>query len=483
MGETKDLAKWLAGLRFSDLPDTVVDFTKRFILDDVGCMIGGALQLGNKALMRDVLASGEKPQSTIAVYGHKTSAPSAALVNGAFICGWDYDCMATGGAHLGSQSAALIAMSEMKLVNGREMITAECAGIEAQCRIGSAGAFTGAYRYPWHSNTTLGPFAAAVTTGKILEFDADTMENAIAIVLHSMGGNYQHFYTYGSSMKRIRCGIGAWSGIRAALLAKEGIVGPSQALEGSMGFLEVMAGRKDDGTPCFDSKRITEELGGKWYLYSYNSKGGACLCVSPLGSALETTLALRKEYHLKTDEIESVVIEFPNEFSLRQCNWILGTQLGDTPEQRLGSSGWSARWMIAEALVMGKPSIRVQLNNSRPYGRYVEIEELSSRISCRVNEEYYKELDKKGIYYPRQAGRVITKLKSGRVLDGAPLPYKGLNDAKAENMHTLESLTVKLEEQATTAGISKMKQDRIVKFISNLEDEETVLPLTSQFVR
>jgi len=107
MSVTHDLAKWLAELCYDDLPEPVVDFTKRFLLDDVGCMLGGALQLGNKALLRAVLSRGERGASTVAVYGDKTSPPNAALVNGAFICGWDYDSGATGGGHMGSQTAAV----------------------------------------------------------------------------------------------------------------------------------------------------------------------------------------------------------------------------------------------------------------------------------------------------------------------------------------------------------------------------------------
>jgi len=261
MEETKKLAEWLAGLRYEDLPKDVVDFTKRFILDDVGCILGGALQLGNKALLRDVLASGEKGECTVPVYGCKTSAPSAALLNGAFLCGWDYDSSALGGSHLGSQTAAVLAMAERELADGKEAITAECAGIEVQCRVGINHGYGTEFPYPWHSNTLLGPFAAAAATGKILGFDAEQMENALAIATHNLGGNYQHYYGWGSSMKRIRCGIGAWSGVRAALLAGEGIEGPKEALEGPGGFLEAMNGRAEDGTPFYDSGLIVEGLG------------------------------------------------------------------------------------------------------------------------------------------------------------------------------------------------------------------------------
>mgnify|MGYP001302764119 FL=1 len=248
MHETKKLVEWLVNLKFDDLPDDVVLLTKKFILDDVGCMIGGSLQLANKALLRDAMSIEQIPECTVICYGNKTSAPLAAMINGAFIAGWDYDSMAAdGGGHMGSQTAALFAIGEKTNADGKDLILAECAGIEAQCRIGRSALVRhkgvgGGGAYAWHSNTTLGPFAAAVTTGKLMRFSAEKLENAIAITTSNLGGNYQHYFTWGSSVKRARCGIGSWSGVRASLLADCGITGPSASIEGDKGWADAIVG-------------------------------------------------------------------------------------------------------------------------------------------------------------------------------------------------------------------------------------------------
>jgi 2-methylcitrate dehydratase PrpD len=483
MHETRDLAAWLVGLRYGDLPENVVDFTKRFILDDVGCMMGGSLQLGNKCVVKDVLSLGAKPESTIAVYGHKSTAPNVALADGAFIAGWDYDSTAIGGGHMGSGTAALLPMAERELVDGKALIAAECAGIEAKCRIGNADGLGPRDAHPWHSNTSLGPFAAAVVTGKLLGFDATTMEHAIAIAASTLGGNYQHYWQWGSSMKRVRCGLGAWAGVRAALLAQEGLTGPSEILEGDKGFLEAMSGRMDDGAPYFDARVISDDLGSAWYTLTYSTKSGACLSVSSSGSPLETALALKARHRFQSPDIESVTVEVNHLHGYTEMTQNLGTALGTTPTQRLGSSGWSLSWMLAETLVVGRPTIRVQLNNVRPYGRYREIEALSQKIACRVNEEYYR-THFKDRPYPSQAGRVIIRLKDGRILDGEPVPYLGqrLSDGSV-NLHTPAQLEEKAREQATAAGISPTKQDRLIAAITHLEDQPNVLPLIANLVR
>jgi 2-methylcitrate dehydratase PrpD len=455
MSATQDLAKWLAELRYDDLPATVVDFTKRFLLDDVGCMFGGALQLGNKVLHRVVLRQREQEACTIAVHGTRTSPTNAALVNGAFICGWDYDSGATGGGHMGSQTAALLAMAEMEPATGEEIVAAECAGIEAQCRIGIATDGVGeAHTHPWHSNTTLGPFAAAVATGKILGFDAETMEHAIALAAQTLGGNYQHYYGWGSSMKRIRCGIGAWSGIRAGLLAHEGVIGPPGALDGDNGYLRAMHGREHALPSFIDSHRITEDMGKKWYALSYRTKGGACLCCSACGSALETALALKRRHRFDPRDIESVSVTVPDMDTYTEVAQHLGTELGTTPVQRLATSGWSIRWMLAETLLLGRPTIRVQLNNVRPYGYYKDIEELSQRIDWQIDEAYYRVLAKTQVY-PSQSGRVMIRMKNGSIHEGDPLPYIGcgMSDGSV-NTASFPQLVEKMREQATLVGIT-----------------------------
>jgi 2-methylcitrate dehydratase PrpD len=483
MNETRDLIRWVTDLSYRDLPANVVDYTKRFLLDDVGCMLGGALQLGNKSIVKDVQSLHATPESTIAVYGVETTAPNAALANGAFIAGWDYDLMALGGGHMGSVTAALLAVAERERADGRAMLLAECAGIEVKCRIGNADGAPGNYAHPWHSNTALGPFSAAVATGKLLGLDAEQMEHAVAIAASTLGGNYQHFFGWGSSMKRVRCGIGAWGGVRAALLAQDGLTGPPEVLEGPAGFFEAMSGRGDDGTPFFDADILTEGLGAAWYALTYNTKAGSCLCVSSVGSTLEAALALQARYGFASSDIDGIEVENNDLSTYSQHAQNLGTELGTTPLQRLGTSGWSLRWLLAETLVVGRPTIRTQLNNIRPYGRYREIEALSEKITCRINEDYYRE-HFRGRPYPLEAGRVLIRLKDGRVLDGEPIPYPGqqLSDGTV-NPITDAQLEAKTREQATVAGIPPGQQDRLVASIRFLEDLDDAQQLVSCLIR
>ena len=271
--------------------------------------------------------------------------------------------------------------------------------------------------------------------------------------------------------------------MQAALLAKEGLTGPREILEGERGLLEVLFGRAEKGTYYYDPSALNNDLGKVWYTLTYMTKSGACLCVSSGGSALETALALKMKHDFTPENIESVTVEVNELHTYTELAQNQATNLGRTPMQRLGTSGWSLRWMLAETLLLGRPTIRIQLANIRPYGRYREIEELSQKIEIKVNEEYYKE-HFKGRTYPSQSGRVIIKLKDGRILDGEPLPYLGqrMSDGTV-NLHTPSQLEEKVKEQAVVAGISKEKQDRVIEFVRTLEDQKDILKLIPSIIR
>ena len=52
MNETRDLSRWITGLKLGDVPSHVIDYAKVLLLDTLGCMLGGSLQESNRAALR-----------------------------------------------------------------------------------------------------------------------------------------------------------------------------------------------------------------------------------------------------------------------------------------------------------------------------------------------------------------------------------------------------------------------------------------------
>jgi len=106
----------------------------------------------------------------------------AALVNGALAHGLDYDD--THAASITHASAvvlpAVLALGEAARTDGRAVITAAVAGLEAITRLGMAapGAF---HARGWHATAVCGAFAAALAAGRLDRLGEDRLAAALGV--------------------------------------------------------------------------------------------------------------------------------------------------------------------------------------------------------------------------------------------------------------------------------------------------------------
>src|SRR5262249_9569979 len=102
-----------------------------------------------------------------------------------------------------------------------------------------------------------GTLAGAGAAAKLLGLDVKGIANAVGIAVSFAAGSVQANRA-GGTIKRFQSGWAAKSAIQAALLAKHGVDGPAQALEGRYGFYHCFI----DGQ--FDRRMLTDGLGSVW---------------------------------------------------------------------------------------------------------------------------------------------------------------------------------------------------------------------------
>src|SRR5665213_2191104 len=88
---TRELAEWVAGLSFEDLPQDAVEEAGRVLADYLGeCLFVGATKPWGRTIA-DFAASqgGGQPEATIIASGRKTLSASAALANGTMALGFE----------------------------------------------------------------------------------------------------------------------------------------------------------------------------------------------------------------------------------------------------------------------------------------------------------------------------------------------------------------------------------------------------------
>ena len=166
---SKKLAEFTSQLRYEDLPQDVIDTTKKCILDVIGVAIAGSRKPASEIWLETLKSFGGPKEATIWMSGFpKLPYLNAACANGAFGHVLDMDDLHNSSiTHLGVITIPVaIAMGERMGKSGQDIISAVVAGYDVGARIGET-INPSAYWF-WHTTGVAGNFSAAATAGKLL---------------------------------------------------------------------------------------------------------------------------------------------------------------------------------------------------------------------------------------------------------------------------------------------------------------------------
>jgi 2-methylcitrate dehydratase PrpD len=292
------------GIRFEDLPPEVVSITKDQVLDYFGVALGGSSEAAVGEMRDLVLEWGGAPQSRILRWGDKLPAPNAAQVNATMAHSLDFDDVHEDAImHPGVVAIpTALALSEyVGGVNGKEFITAVALGTDFICRCGLATRpGESIHPYGWHLTTLYGYMTAAGVAARLLGLDEEKMTYAFGIAYHQSSGNGQPVKD-GAHTKRLGPGMAVRGGIASALMAKRGITGARNCLEGRAGLYQVYH------MGAFSRERLIDELGKRFEGINVSIKPyPCCRGVHPFADA---GLALAAKHDLKPDDVKSILIE------------------------------------------------------------------------------------------------------------------------------------------------------------------------------
>ena len=334
---SRQLARWVTGLTYAQLPPAVVDRAKGVTLQSLSSiLIGAGTQPGRDAvkLMADEEA-GVRRGATILVTGEKVTKGGAAFANSemAFAGGkWDTFRMLT---HPGTAiiPAALVA-AETEGASGRDFITGVAAGYEVMERMAADWIPTVMAR-GFHAGPVFSIFGAAIAAAKIMRFTDDQVHATISLCTNLAGSNLES--------RALREGAAVRNALLAVALAKQGKVGGGEAvLEGPAGFYHAYAGNNAGrltysfvGAIETRLDTLTARLGEEWMLletlYRIYSIAGYNI------AHVDVTARLCEENNIKygdVDRIEAVV----NWMETQYPSPAFPTQREDIGEPRRGGT-------------------------------------------------------------------------------------------------------------------------------------------------
>lgn len=298
------LTAFITETSYHQLPQEMVELTKRAIIDTFGVALAGWNEPAVEKAKR-VYVSQEKGQDGVSsLWGQpvKVDCDKAAIINGTASHVLDYDDASVGVViHPSAPIMSAVAPLAEKLnSSGKEVITAYAIGTEVMIRIGQVMGIRH-YNLGWHATDTLGTIGATAACSYLLHLNAEQCSHAIAIAASMTGGLQKNF---GSMTKPLHVGLAASHGIQATMLAEQGFTG-NRSIFGKRGFFMAFSGGSDE-------EEIKKAMNSIRFGDPYEMLAGLSVkkfpCCFGTHRFIQGVLELKEERQLSLDAIEEIVL-------------------------------------------------------------------------------------------------------------------------------------------------------------------------------
>ncbi len=309
---TAELARWAEGLEFEQLSPAAVREAKRFLLDSLGCALGGYGQHDVQIALEVLNEIGGSGPATVIGSGAKMDAVSATLANALMVRCMDYNDIywRQDPSHPSDIVPAALACCERARSGGRELIVGIVLGHEIECRLCEA-AVPGIRERGWH-HATLTAFASPVVAGRMLRLGWEQIQHAVGIAASArctLGAVTAGKLTM---MKNTVDPLAVQSGVLAALLAEKGYTGPEHVIDGKEGLVKCFGPEwklnvlTDGLADLANRDAASHDSGSSWRITQCGMKffPTEALTHAPISAVLD----LVSEHDLKPQEIAEVHI-------------------------------------------------------------------------------------------------------------------------------------------------------------------------------
>jgi 2-methylcitrate dehydratase PrpD len=355
-------ADWAVGLRRQKLSPEVIHHARRAVIDWHAALYPG-MAVPPVTLMQKAFA------------GESESPRLKALIEGTAAHTVEVDDIYRDGIyHPGAPTiAAARALSE----DLRPIVV----GYEISTRIGAA--MGRAHYKHWHNTGTIGCFGAAAAAAEALNLSKGQFAHALATVTTFAAGLQQAF-RMDSMSKPLHAGRAAEAGVSAALMAREGVTG---SLDVMQGFAAAMGDRPD-------WEKGFATLGKEFHITRMTFKNHAC-CGHTF-AAIDGALEVQKRMQVRPEEIEAVEV----------ATYKAGLEVAHYENPRTPAEGrFSLKYVVATALSHGSVRLAAfeqdRLNDATT-------KRLMGRISLKVDPEL------EAAFPAQRAARVVIRARGKR---------------------------------------------------------------------
>jgi 2-methylcitrate dehydratase len=325
------LARYAVESGFDGLSAEAVHECKRRLIDSVACAAGAFREPLCETVRAFTRNYGGTPAARVWGTGTSTSIEMAAFANGTMVRFLDYSdtWLGKGAGHPSDMIPALVALAEGQCASGGALIAAIVVAYEIYC-----GLCEGAGAERRLDQATFAAVGTATGAGRLLGLDEARMANALALAL----APNLHLYN-------VRCGTlsdwkgcagpdGARNGVFAALLARDGVTGPTAPFEGKGGLFELVG--PFDLQPGASARPLLMDTHLKCHPVCYHGQ-----------SAIDAALALRAAVPL--DQVAEIHVE-----TYEAAYLAMGSDIGKWAPSTRETADHSLPYTVSMALQEGR---------------------------------------------------------------------------------------------------------------------------------
>ena len=439
---TQILSDFAATLKYDDLSETVIETTKKYIIDYYAACFAGIKvnTVFNKAVEEVMNEMGGREECDYILSKNKLPCANSAFLSACYAHGADMDdgnrkAMGHVGAHVIS---AVLTLSQTLNVSGKDIITAINVGYEVYNRV-AAAVQPGLVHRGFHSTGTAGAIACGAACAKLMGMDSEGIYNTMALCAVQSSGLII-IAESGQACKPVNPANAARTGIISSKLIAKGVKSSVFPLESKKGFFHAMSEEVDEAM-------ITDGLGENFTICeSYMKPYPSCRHTH---CGIECALEIRKRLP-GVEAIKSVKVYIYNN-AIQIAGQIVRPENPDDAK-------FSIHYSLAVALARG----HFNLSDLDISDKYDGVLELLDKIEL-IRDDSMENRDM-GI----RGSRVMVETEDGNTYEETVLIPKG----DAANPFTLEDLKEKMSGCAENV-IDSAQQSMLIERILTLETAES----------
>lgn len=444
------LADFVAGTRYSDLPELVVRAAKISLFDTLAVALGGMRAPGVSEVTSMAMDDGGRAAASLWTSDAQLPPRAAAFTNSFIAAALDFDSLHPDTAIHPDIVVVptAIAAGEDRGASGKELLAAIALGDDLMCRLGlPTRANSG-----WFYSSVYGPIASAAITAKLLGASRACIANAIGLGSINACGTQQPAVER-SMAKRMQAAVAAAAGLTAGYAAAKGLDGPREPMEGRFGLYRMY----ERGDPML----VTDKLGTRYENAAISYKMfPSCQCNQ---AAIEGMLQLQEAYALNGSNVASVDVAVSP-----YMDRLVGAPFVPDCNPQV-TAQFSIRYSIAAVLVHGRFGVPQILDQAT-------LDPGASAVASRVTVSV--DAGSSAKYAPIQL--TITKT-DGEVIVHAVEDYRGSTSMPLSAQHFKEKLASCVAANGRHAGASSV--DCCFEYVMNIDHEADVRGFVRRFMK